>query len=167
MKSKKNSKNQKVIVRAVLLGLFAVIAIVLILNRDLISDRILAVGYQPTAEVESIIKDLQLTDLGERILFASRPELQSSEDFNENCPIDADTATLGCYHLQRIYVYDVQNSKPEFKSKITQQKKAFEKANKDAYFDLIDKLKLTITNKDPLGLEKIKNEIEKKKKGIN
>lgn len=113
MKSKKNSKSQKVIVRAVLLGLFAVIAIVLILNRDLILDRILAIGYQPTAEVESIIKDLQLTDLGERILFASRPELQSSEDFNENCPIDADTATLGCYHLQRIYVYDVQNSSLE------------------------------------------------------
>ena len=66
--------------------------------------------------------------------------------------------------------YDVQNSEtnPAFKSKMTKQKKAFEQANKDAYFDLIDKLKLHITkNKNTIDLEKIKNDIEKKKNGIN
>lgn len=110
MKPKKDSKNQKSIVKLALLSLFIIIAVALFLNRDLISDRILAIGYQPTTEIESIIKDLQLTDLGERILLASRPEIQSSENFNENCPVEADTATLGCYYRQRIYVYDVQNN---------------------------------------------------------
>lgn len=110
MKPKKDPKSRKSIVKLALLGLFIIIAATLFLNRDLISDRILAIGYQPTTEIESIIKDLQLTDLGERILLASRPEIQSSENFNENCSVEADTATLGCYYRQRIYVYDVQNN---------------------------------------------------------
>ena len=70
----------------------------------------MAIGYEPTREMSGIIDDLKLTDHGKRVMLASRPEIQSADNFNTNCPGYTDSATLGCYYMQRIFVYDVQNA---------------------------------------------------------
>ena len=90
--------------------LVLILAVLTIIYHSSITDYLMAIGYEPTSEVASVIEDLQLTDHGRRVMMASRPEIQSADAFNENCPGYTDSATLGCYYVQRIYVYDVQNA---------------------------------------------------------
>ena len=79
-------------------------------NYDLVYDFVLGFNYEPSAELATIINHIDLTGEGDRILRASRPELQAAADFNKNCPtVNAQTSTLGCYYAKRIYVYDIDS----------------------------------------------------------
>lgn len=67
--------------------------------------------YQPSAEMARIKKDLQLTEKGEFLFNAARPELMSAADFNAHCRNGAsETAVLGCYTGGNIYVYNITDS---------------------------------------------------------
>lgn len=87
-----------------------VLAVLAMIYRGTITDYLMAIGYEPTLEMSGIIEELQLSNYGKRVMMASRPEIQTADAFNENCPGYTDSATLGCYYAQRIYVYDVQNA---------------------------------------------------------
>jgi len=58
-------------------------------------------------------KDLKLTDEGTLYFDASETALQSSSTFNQSCQQQKETKNpiLGCYYLQKIYVYDITNKK--------------------------------------------------------
>ncbi len=103
---KKKSNVGKIISTIVIIA----IAAVGFVYHTTISDYIMAIGYEPTTEMASVINDLDLTGVGKRIMMASRPEIQSADVFNNNCPGNADSATLGCYYMNSIFIYDVQNS---------------------------------------------------------
>lgn len=77
-----------------------------------VRDSIVASSYEPTTEMEDIIDELELTERGLRIFKATKPALQTRDDFNlsgcndiyENRP-----STLGCYDSTNIYIYDSEN----------------------------------------------------------
>lgn len=49
-----------------------------------------------------------MSDQGTFYFYASQPSLESSQDFNNKCGRkEQNTAILGCYDGQRIYIYDV------------------------------------------------------------
>ena len=76
-----------------------------------IFDTVASIGYQPSAEMSTVIDNIELTDNGMRILRASRPELQDATAFSQNCPnVSTETSTLGCYYARHIYVFDVDNA---------------------------------------------------------
>lgn len=91
---------------ATLLGLIGVG----LLNRQNISDHISVWSYKPSAQVQEIAETAALTDNGRFIFYATKPELASSETFNESCPrVETDSPILGCYAEDRIFVYDITN----------------------------------------------------------
>lgn len=59
----------------------------------------------PPAAIEDLAERLALTEDGRRIFFASRPSIESSDDFLAHCPAEG-KVLLGCYDGQ-IYVYAV------------------------------------------------------------
>ena len=77
---------------------------------DFMYDVVVGFNYVPEEEIAVVIDNIDLTGEGQRILKASRPELQSAADFNKNCPtVSAQTSTLGCYYARQIYVYNIDN----------------------------------------------------------
>lgn len=83
------------------LGLVAVIiiAVAVVLNQQWINDYLRGFGYVPEGEMGRIVKDLELTEKGEFLFKASRPELSSQDEFNVTCRtvMDEEIAVLGCY----------------------------------------------------------------------
>ena len=87
------------------------LSIVTLLYGYRIYDYFAAQAFTPSAEVGAIHDSLRLTDQASNILYASQPKLQSGEDFNQSCKSTERTAAiLGCYHLSRIYVYNITNA---------------------------------------------------------
>jgi len=64
----------------------------------------------PSERIEQLAQDLELTETGRRIFFASRPQLDGAVDFQQHCPLEGDVV-LGCYGGQRIYVYEVTDER--------------------------------------------------------
>lgn len=88
-----------------------VLAIVVVvgLNRQTIFDFVRGKMYSPTPEVVKIRENLDLTPRGESLFNASMPELDSEEEFNQDCRIyDESVAVLGCYINQTIHVYHIK-----------------------------------------------------------
>ena len=93
----------------VLLGAGAFFAIS---NSHNIRDYFAAQNYKPTAEIEKITKKIKPTAFAKNIFYASNPQVENSDEFNQNCRNrEEDSAILGCYKSGRIHVFDVQNSK--------------------------------------------------------
>ena len=64
----------------------------------------------PAERIEQLARDLGLTETGRRIFFASRPQLDQADDFQQHCPLEGDVV-LGCYGGTRIYVYEVTDDR--------------------------------------------------------
>lgn len=76
-------------------------------------DYIKAALYQPTAEIDAIISQLDLTDSGLRTSAATHPELESREMFNQKCDShDAEIYVLGCYTTgsDKIHLYQIADT---------------------------------------------------------
>ena len=101
------------IASAVVFGLAALFAFVVLTQRQAIADYVIASQYQPTAAVEKIRDSLGLTDKARLLFNASQSELQSAEAFNASCHQRKETNSpvIGCYVNQRIYIYDVRHEK--------------------------------------------------------
>ena len=98
----------------VYLGILVILAVAVtvgIINRDWIYDFWRGMSYQPAAEMEKIKGKLSLTDRGEFLFKASRPELNEREVFNEVCRevLDKELAVLGCYAAGDIHIYNIQS----------------------------------------------------------
>ena len=93
----------------ILFALMAVaIMVAIILNRVWIYDWYRGFGYEPTSDMATIRDGLGLTSRGRFLFNASRPELNSAEEFNKNCRQDeSEMAVLGCYTVGTIYVYNI------------------------------------------------------------
>ena len=102
----KKSHIKRLLITLLLLVIGA--AIVFLSDFYLIADTIAGFSYKPSSEMAAVTEHLSLTGKGERILKASRAELQNADNFNINCPSDAEgTSVLGCYYDWRIYIYDI------------------------------------------------------------
>jgi len=69
---------------------------------QMLADEIKASDYEPSAGIEEIADNLQLTRKGKSIFYATRPQLQKNTTFNMGCGSDGQgTYTLGCYWEDR------------------------------------------------------------------
>lgn len=106
-----NSKGllARLLLSLILLGL----ALAIFLNRQLLIDSYLAWQYKPSAEIAAITDRTRLTDEGKFYFYASHPELNDRQSFNNACTAkdSEQSVVLGCYTGMRIYVFDIDNPK--------------------------------------------------------
>lgn len=87
-------------------------SLLLVANRQYIVDQITVWEYQPTSEIASLAERASLNDNGKFLFYASQPKLDGTQDFNAECErTETVTSILGCYNDNRIYLYDVTDSR--------------------------------------------------------
>lgn len=92
----------------VLIGL----SIAIWLNRQYIVDSISFWQYSPSSSIQSITAQVQLTDAGKFAFYAAQPMLDGSRAFDATCDRkEQNTAILGCYVANRIYIFDVKDAR--------------------------------------------------------
>lgn len=68
--------------------------------------------FQPTAAVAQLNDAIALTDQGTFLFYASQPSLDGNRTFDTNCDRkEANTAILGCYAAEKIYLFDVTDER--------------------------------------------------------
>lgn len=84
------------------------------MHRQAIQDHFRAWGFDPSPRTVEVMDELQLTSTGERIFLASRPTVDGSQLFNEQCA-DVDHSeeghVLGCFSGDRIHLFDVPDER--------------------------------------------------------
>lgn len=110
MSSKKSSVSR-------FLGIIFPLAIIvgsfwLWVERQSVVDAINYYQYSPTQTVEQLTETSNMTDHGRYMFYVSRPQVDTSDDFNKNCQRrEADSPILGCYTAGRIYIYNVTDDR--------------------------------------------------------
>lgn len=88
------------------------LAVWIFFNHQFVIDRLAVWQYRPTPAIEALVDRARFAGDGEFYFYASQPRLSSREEFNQQCVNQEDHAViLGCYAVQRIYVYDVQDER--------------------------------------------------------
>ena len=89
-------------------------------HRQLITDTVAYVSYQPTAQIQDVAKRSKLTDEGRFYFYASKPELEKNTVFNNSCQRkEAKSPILGCYTGTQIYLFDVTDQRLEGIEEVT------------------------------------------------
>ena len=89
-------------------------AFAIVVFQQQIRDYATVFNYNPSAEIFEITQKISLTKEAERIFYATDPQVEGAEKFNENCTNQLEqTTVLGCYKDDRIYIFDVQNPELE------------------------------------------------------
>ncbi len=84
---------------------------VMIYQPYLMRDLVVSSTYQPTAEVQQILAKLDLNPAVTKTVYASRPEVNNADQFNQNCQQrEASVAILGCFANSQIFVYQVTDA---------------------------------------------------------
>lgn len=82
------------------------------MNRQYVIDQINVWSFHPSSDIEQIENKSGIGGKGTFYLYASRPEVDNSDEFNLHCERrEAKSAILGCYNNKNIYVYSVKNPK--------------------------------------------------------
>lgn len=91
-----------------------------ILNRQYIVDQLNVWQYEPTSAIATITDRSGMSDKGKFYFYASQPKIETAKGFNDNCTRqEANSAILGCYSAQKIYVYDVTNAELDGVEEVT------------------------------------------------
>ncbi|MCE7936610.1 hypothetical protein DYH10_02370 [Candidatus Saccharibacteria bacterium CPR2] len=106
--------------------------------------------YEPPGDIKSITEKIKLTQKGKDTFYASTPELNSKESFNDNCPVTEMTIVLGCYSNLKIYIYDISDERLSGVEEVT------------AAHELLHAVYARLSSKDKNSLNSlIENEISK------
>jgi hypothetical protein len=88
------------------------VAALLFFNRQFVIDQVNIWQYQPTLSVAQLVDRSGMNDKGEFYFYASTPTLESTQVFNDKCGHrEESTAILGCYAAQKIYIYNVTDTR--------------------------------------------------------
>ncbi|MCD8568684.1 MAG: hypothetical protein LRY50_10295 [Geovibrio sp.] len=119
--SKSNTNKVGALVAFIVSGLFIVIAVWAVFNRQLILDQFAVWNYTPTSAVASLSERTGLSERGRFLFYATQPEISSRDSFNEQCPRqEVGNPILGCYTGDdRIYIYDVTNQQLDGMKEVT------------------------------------------------
>lgn len=112
-RTKKSRKSQgsirSLISLAVSVGLIGV-SLFIWFNKQYVIDWVSYYQFEPSAEIESIASRTTMTDDGKFYFYASKPQVEGPEQFNSSCERkEANSAILGCYANNRIFVYGISN----------------------------------------------------------
>ena len=106
--NKRPSTLRKIVIPVISTLLLTVITL-LYGNRlyDFVSARL----FTPSSEVVAIHNSIGLTAQGGDLFYASKPAIESNEEFNAACnSAERTAAILGCYYKRSIHIYDVTNT---------------------------------------------------------
>jgi DNA-binding transcriptional regulator YbjK len=97
------------------------LAVLILLFRQDIIDKYHVMNYTPSAEMQAVTQRSGFSDVGTYLFFASRPLLQDRTSFNDSCRSVAteQTAILGCYAAQRIYLFDIDDPRLDGVKEVT------------------------------------------------
>lgn len=112
--SRTNTKNRAIgsIARGVLAIIFFVIAAWLWFNQQFVLDQIAVWQYKPTTEIAALADRASMSDRGRFLFYASQPVIEATQKFNQECDRKEEgVAILGCYVANRIFIYDVKDSR--------------------------------------------------------
>lgn len=80
------------------------------LNRQRIADFLKAQNFKPNVELSELAEELNLSKDAEITLFATEPQLENTQKFNQNCSNHLEnTSILGCYKADKIHIFDIDN----------------------------------------------------------
>lgn len=75
------------------------------------ADWVRASQFTPTKQLAGVAARIDFSDRGQQIFYATAPAIQEKVDFNKSCTSTERTvAILGCYYLDRIYLYNINNA---------------------------------------------------------
>ncbi len=103
------SRVTKRVVSGVLSVAIIAIGFVVITNRYAVHDWIVTRNYQPSSAVAGLVSRAGLSSSSQRILFASKPQIDEKSSFNNDCPVEEKTIVLGCYTGSRVYILKVDD----------------------------------------------------------
>jgi hypothetical protein len=90
------------------------------LNYQAIADRVNFWIYEPPAAIAEIVKNTKMTEEGKFAFYTAQPRLDGTRAFNANCDRkEENTAILGCYALNKIFIYDVTDERLEGIEEVT------------------------------------------------
>lgn len=98
-------------------GIAGVVSVLLLIgvgwvyfNRQYVADTISYWTYQPSTAVAAIDERVDFTDKGTFYFYVTHPEIADASSFNQDCPRqEANNPILGCYAMDRVYIYDITN----------------------------------------------------------
>ena len=94
--------------------LILILAFAAYANRQQISDRITAAGFDAPPAITALADRLNLTDAGSIVFFATQPTLESSQHFNDQCSrvdhVDGGHV-LGCFSDGNIHLFEVTDER--------------------------------------------------------
>lgn len=74
-------------------------------------DIVKASQFTPNSQISAVTERIGFTPRGKQIFYATNPTIEDKEAFNTSCSSTERTvAILGCYYMDRIYVYNIQNT---------------------------------------------------------
>ena len=82
-----------------------------VLNRQVVIDQARLLMYTPSVEVKQLADNTKLSDRGRQLFYVSDPKIQDSAAFNDSCSSTEQTIVLGCYKGQRIFLYNVTDTR--------------------------------------------------------
>lgn len=82
------------------------------MNRQYLFDVVAANRFDPSQEIRELAVNTTMTSEAKRYFFASAARLQAADQFNQNCPSQAESSIiLGCYSGGKIYIYNVTDER--------------------------------------------------------
>ncbi|MBM3209877.1 hypothetical protein FJZ39_00840 [Candidatus Saccharibacteria bacterium] len=114
MKHENRSKVQYggALARGIVFAVFVILALGVIIFHQKIWDTIRYYSYQPSAEIEQIVKTAGLVGDGKFYFYTSQPKLQPAKEFNASCAQhEEQSAILGCYNGLTIAIYDIDDER--------------------------------------------------------
>lgn len=107
------SKSLNLIWAAVAIAAIGFAGLLLIVNRQYVSDFLISSAFQPSGKVRQIETNVGFTKDGQRVFYAAQPSVLGAEEFNQKCPRrEEKSPILGCYSSgDRLYIYEVTNEK--------------------------------------------------------
>ena len=112
MKSHTSRSLRGQIIGLVTVLVFGALALFVFIHRQYVVDQVVVWQFQPTSDIVTLADRTTMTEQGRFVFYASQPAVEDAADFNANCgKIEQSSAVLGCYAHQRIYVYNVTDSR--------------------------------------------------------
>lgn len=95
-------------------------SVYILLNRQYVIDSVHFWSYKPTGEIATITGRAEFTDQGTFAFYSTQPEIKASNEFNSKCGSrEQNTAIIGCYVNDRIYLYDVTDARLDGVKEVT------------------------------------------------
>jgi hypothetical protein len=89
-----------------------IVACLFFFNRQYFTDQLSVWQYAPSDQIVALADNSGMGDGGKFFFYASKPTLEPAKSFNEKCNRkEKNTAILGCYNGQFIYIYNVTDAK--------------------------------------------------------